>query len=79
MAQEVPRHSFKRREWLGVKSRRGLVKILRQYQSEVGISKWRVSDVEYFLQLFSHLYGEKGPMWHHVRCIVAIIKDGELQ
>lgn len=79
MTQEITRHVFKRHEWLGVKSRRSLVKILKQYQKEVGISEWCISDVEYFLQLFHHLYRGKGAMWHHVRCIVTIIADGELQ
>ena len=78
MTGEITRHSFKKHEWLYIQSKRELVKMLKKYQNEVGLNKWRVSDVERFLQLYNHLYGKKNHAWHHVRCIVTIISDGEL-
>lgn len=75
---EITRHQFKKHEWNYIKSKRELVKALKAHEKDFGLTEWKVSDVERFLQLACHLYGKKHFALHHVRCIVTLISEGEL-
>ena len=71
---EVPKHAFKKHEWLHIKYVTQLYTLIRRFRMECKITVWTLGDIRHFLSVFHFLYPNKNPDYHHERCIATIIR-----
>ena len=75
--QVLSPHRFKPIEWLV--SKQLLISCLKKYWNEFDRpGEWTDSAIWHFLELYNWLYGEEKPQQHHFRCVLTLIREGEI-
>lgn len=71
---DIPKHDFKRHEWLHCENKIQLMNLIQAFRREFRVSVWSESDIRHFLSVFSYLYPEAQPREHHVRAVATLIR-----